>query len=198
VASADRIQEVKESQELSMFNIDGYSRVIPVWEFRKHISTPENKEYWSFEFAHNVVEIIDTGELFTPRVDKGKYRLFPLNPPYYLRDRGFEYDEPMPNLIGKATQKKVEAWVEYHHLRETARRDYANMALCDNLTFAHKFKVKYPDAEMRIDKADGWVESFRFRIGGLSYHYEAMNNGRFSRRVEIIYSMLPTNDELLK
>ena len=149
------------------------------------------------ESAYWVLRIIPTGEIFRPwEKTRGMFCLFMHQPLRTNRDRDFRFDMEKPNLIGKATKKKLSAWIDYLHMERTARLDYVNGALCRNRCFVERFRAKFPEGTFRTDP-DGWTSEFVFNWERFRVKYTAHENGKFSRHFDLRYDALPTDCEIL-
>lgn len=188
----------QEYHKYSMFNIEGYSEVVRAYHFRQYTRGIEQEKYWSYEGYFWVLRIIETGQLLCMReISRDKFFIFPLIKQYDKRDRGFKYNEPEPNYIGKATQKKIQQWVDYCNAKEKARIEFANDVLQKNIEFADKFRAKFPQADFET-QYDGWTSKISFYLDYLYIKYIALENGSFSREVQVVYSKVPTTEDLLK
>lgn len=193
-----RVRNITPNQNLSVFNIDGYSKVVQIFKFERYFDNCK-KEWsdWYFESCTSGIQILVTGEILSPReVKRNKFALYPFEQQMLNHVQDFKYEEPEPNLIGVPTIKKIDAWISYIHMKKTARINYNNAAILRNKTFADKFKAKYPNVNYRT-LADGWVSSFTIEYGAFYFKYTSGTNGQFYREVSIIYKNVPTDEELL-
>lgn len=187
-----------DSTKFSMFNIDGYSEVVRAFCFSQYVNATTQEKYWSYEDYVWVLRIIETGQCFYVRsYSRGKFFMFPLEREYHERDRGFKYNEPEPNYIGKATQKKIQRWVDFCNAKDKARIEFANNVLRMNKEFVDRFKRKYPNANYNT-RYDGWTSEFSLYTGCLYIKYTAYENGGFGRDIQVVYSKVPTTEDLLK
>lgn len=192
------LKDVKIDSMYDRFNIEDYCRIVPIYIFMEFVDAGTNLKRWHYQSHQVGLQIIATGEVFTLfETGSKRYLLVPTNPIESNRSKNFRFEQKMPNFIGVPSKKKIEAWVEYHHLSQTAKRNYLNGNLCRNNTFAKRFKEKYPDARYWEDE-DGWVSRFRIIIDALDYRFIATEDGKFIREVSIYRANLPTNEELLK
>ncbi len=186
--------------QLTIFNIDNYCQLHQIFRFERYTDSATGEmTNWYYDHYFFGIEILATGELFRLRESKkkGKFKLYPIEQQMLNHVQDFRYEEPEPNLIGVPTIKKIDAWISYIHMRETARLNYNNATILRNKTFADKFKAKYPNANYRT-MADGWVSSFAIEHGALYFKYTSGNNGKFYREVSLIHKNVPTDEELLK
>lgn len=173
-----------------VLEVAGFSEIVPCYE----VSECDGRYY--LEGCNWVLRIIPTGEIFRVfEKSRGKFRLY-MYEHYHGRDRGFEFKQVEPNLIGKATEKKLTAWIDFLHMERTARVDYANGAMARNRSFADKFRAKFPDAVFHTC-ADGWTDSFSFYWERFYIKYTARDNGTFCRTFDICYNALPTDEQIL-
>lgn len=184
-----------EYERRAVLNVAGFSEVIPMYEI---IPTELGKDEYVLEHMMWILRIIPTGELFRiSEISRGKFRLFMFEyAPIHWRDRDFHFDMQEPNLIGKATEKKISAWIDFLHLERTARANYVNANMCRNRAFAERVRAKYPSA--RFDTApDGWTSEIRFDWDRFHVHYTAGENGNFYRHIDLRPSGIPTDEEIL-
>lgn len=194
-----RVRNIAPNQNLAAFNIEGYSKVVQFFKFERYFDDYTKKmSNWYFESCGCGIKILATGEIFRPfEVKHNKFALHLFKHEILNHAQDFRYEEPEPNLIGVPTIKKIDAWISYIHMKETARIDYNNYAILRNKTFADKFKAKYPNANYRT-MADGWVSSFVIEYGAFYFKYTSGADGRFYREVSLIHKNVPTDEELLK
>lgn len=185
-----------DRQRYSALEVAGFSEVIPCYEVYKSDDSRLLDTY-VVESRTWVLRIIPTGEILRIwEKSRGKFRFFLFDRFPTSRDRGFSFTEvEEPNLIGKATDKKISAWVDYLHLERTALVNCVNSRVALNKAFTERVRAKFPDAVVRVDW-DGWTTSIRFEWDKFRFEYTAMENGRFSRRVDVIYSAIPSDEEL--
>lgn len=193
-----RIRDIQPNNNLQGFNIEEYCKVVQVYRFKKYIdgASGELSQYYFTSDCHAILMLV-TGEILRPFERKrNKFALYPLEQQMLNHVQDFNYEEPEPNLIGVPTIKKIDAWISYIHMKETARINYNNAAILRNKTFADKFKAKYPNVNYRT-LSDGWVSSFTIEYGAFYFKYTSGTNGQFYREVSIIYKNVPTDEELL-
>ena len=181
--------------DLSVLNVAGFSEVVPCYEVRL---MDDNSGRYYIESDYYVLRIIPTGEIFRMReVSRGRFRLYMFERPSYIwRDRDFRYDGKEPNCIGKATEKKLTAWIDYLHLERTALTNYVNGNMCRNKTFADKVRAKFPTA--RFETApDGWTSEILFEWSHFYVKFTARENGTFVRDMQIKYGALPSVEDML-
>lgn len=181
--------------------VEGFSRIVPcfavgqVWDhFRK-----EYLDEYYYDNSYWVLEIIPTGELFTfyekmrnsKRFGLSMYERF-----HYDRCKYFSFDREIPNYVGKATEKKLQEWIDYLHEKREAMTRYVENAMALNRSKVEAFKAKYPDGYFNT-LSDGWTSEFRIEFERLRIKYTAHENGRFSRNAEVIFNRMPTEEELL-
>lgn len=194
------LKNVNIDSRFDKFNIDDYCEVVPVFLFMEFVDAGTNLCRWHFHHASLGLHILSTNEVllfWESGYKSGRFGFYPCNESSYKRAKGFKYEEKEPRMVGTPTKKKIGAWVDYFHLRDTAERNYSNSAICRNKAFADKFKNKYPNATFWEDE-DGWVSRFRIIIGALDYRYAALENGAFTRKVFVYDKNVPTTEELLK
>lgn len=185
-------------ESLQSFNIEGYSKLVKVYRFVRYIDVfTRELSPWYFENQCVALQILATGELFRFWQDKSRrYELLLFDPAPLNHVQNFRYEEPKPSLIGSATIKKIDAWVSYLHMKETARHNHNNAAILRNKVFADKFRAKFPEVKFREMK-DGWVSYFTIKKDAFYFTYTSDNDGVFSRQVSLIYKNVPTDEELL-
>lgn len=179
-----------EKVKRSVLEVAGFSEIIPCYE----VDLCDDCYY--LESCTWVLRIVPSGEIFRIfEKSHGKFRLY-MYERICCRDRGFTFDMAEPNLIGKATEKKLSAWIDYLHAERTARLDYANGAMARNRAFAARVLAKFPDARTAVC-GDGWTESMSFDWERFSVKYTANENGAFYRNFQINYLALPADEEML-
>lgn len=187
---AELIDAAKKSKMVAALEVAGFSEIVPAYE----VDVCDGCYY--LEGCSWVLRIIPTGEIFRVFEKlRGKFRLY-MYERCYVRSRGFEFKQQEPNLIGKATEKKLTAWIDYLHMERTALVNYANSAMAANRSFADRFRAKFPDAVFRTC-GDGWTDSFSFYWERFYIKYTANDRGTFSRQFEVCHSALPTDEEIL-
>ena len=106
------------------------------------------------------------------------------------------FEREIPNYVGKATEKKLQEWIDYLHEKREAMTRYVENAMALNRSKVEAFKQKYPDGWFNTGD-DGWTSEFRIEFERLRIKYTAHENGQFSRNAEVIYNRMPTEEELL-
>lgn len=187
----------REYQRYSALEVPGFSEVIPFYDVRLMDDQERYAGVYYVEHSYWVLRIIHTGEVFRIwEKSRGKFRLFMHESVMSCRDRDFCFDMQEPNLIGKATEKKLSAWVDYLHMERTALMNYLNGALCRNRTFVAKFREKFPAGTFRTD-SEGWTSEFIIEWDRFRVKYSASESGKFSRHFDLRYDCLPTDDEII-
>lgn len=186
----------REHGRLSVLEVAGYSEIVPYYEVRP-MNDERYSDTWYIERSYWVLRIITTGEIFRPwEKTRGKFRLFMHEPLRTNRDSGFRFELEEPNYIGKATDKKLSAWIDYLHQERAARVNYVDEALRSNRCFADKFRAKFPNGTFRTD-SEGWTSEFMFDWERFRVRYTAHEDGNFSRHFDLRYNALPTDGEIL-
>jgi len=190
-----RALDLGETARASVLNVPEFSEIVPCYEVRL---LDDSDSVYYVEAKYIVLRIIPTGEVFRIReVSRGKFRLYLFERPnIHWRDRYFRFDMQEPNLIGKATEKKISAWIDFLHLERTALVNYVNANMCRNVTFAERVRAKYPDAKF-VTAPDGWTGEICFDWERFRVKYTAHENGEFSRQLDIRHLALPSNEEIL-
>lgn len=181
--------------------VDGFSRIVPCFVVRQnwdHFRKEYLDEYY-YDNSYWILEIIPTGELFTfyekmrnsKRFGLSMHERFPFD-----RCKYFFFDREIPNYVGKATEKKLQEWIDYLHEKREAMTRYVENAMALNRSKVEAFKQKYPDGWFNTGD-DGWTSEFRIEFERLRIKYTAHENGQFSRNAEVIYNRMPTEEELL-
>ena len=181
--------------------VEGFSRIVPCFVVRQNYDHFQKKyldEYY-FDNSYWVLEIIPTGELFTFNERVRRSKRFALHMHDRLRSdrcRFFTFSKEAPNAIGKATEKKLQEWIDFLHEERAAKQSYIDTAMKKNRDTADAFKAKYPDGYFDT-LSDGWTSEFRIEFERLRIKYTAHEDGQFSRNAEVIYNRMPTEEELL-
>lgn len=181
--------------------VEGFSRIVPCFVVSQNYDNFQKK--YLDEYYHSascwVLEIIPTGELFTFYEKVRNSKRFGLNLFERFnsnRCRYFSFDREIPNYVGKATEKKLQEWIDYLHEKREAMTRYVENAMALNRSKVDAFKAKYPDGWFDTN-ADGWTSEFRIDFERLRIKYTAHEDGQFSRNAEVIYNRMPTEEELL-
>lgn len=114
----DKKRMTEKAEEMAGLFIPGVSQFLTlsdvvIYESRNHINA---------EVAPRAYLLIND-RAFKVYDKNGKFTLYYHNG---TDPRGFEYKEPAPNRIGKATVKKLAQWVEYLDRKEAAAVEYLN------------------------------------------------------------------------
>lgn len=187
-----------DRQKYSVLEVEDFSELAPFYEVRP-MDDERYADTYYVESHYWVLRIIPTGEVFRIiEPARGKFSLCMFDRTRLGRDTYFRFDEvERPNYIGKATQKKLSAWIDYLHLEHTARCNYVNSALCRNIAFVDRFKAKTFDFARYYTGADGWTSEFIIEWDRFTIKYTAHENGYFSRQVSLKYLCTPTDEEIL-
>ena len=179
----------------SVLEVTDFSEVVPCYEVRK---MDDGSNRWYIDADYYVLRIIPTGELFRfSEVSRGKFRLHMFErPAISWRDRDFHFGKKEPNLISKATEKKLSDWIDYLHLERTALMDYVNGNMCRNKTFTERVREKFPFAHFET-AGDGWTSEIRFEWSHFYITFTACKNGTFVRNMQIKYGSLPSVEDML-
>ena len=189
VERMDRTEQARFHIKPTALEVAGFSEVITAYD----VEECDGKYY--VQGAYNVLRIIPTGEVLRYREERGKYRFWLFD--YFLgRDKGFTFDMAQPNLVGKATEKKLTAWLDYLHMERTARTDYSNRVRCANKSFTDKVLAKFPTARVGREY-DGWVSYIGFDWERFRVVYSACYNGTFCREFSVNPLALPTDEQIL-
>lgn len=181
--------------------VEGFSRIVPCFEVRQtydHFQEKYLDEYY-YDASYWLLEIIPTGELFTfyekvrnsKRFGLSMHKRFDCD-----RCKYFSFEREIPNYVGKATEKKLQEWIDYLHEKREAMMRYVDNAMALNRSKVEAFKAKYPDGYFNT-LSDGWTSEFRIEFERLRIKYTAHENGQFSRNAEVIFNRMPTEEELL-
>lgn len=180
---------------LDVLSVVGFSEVVPCYEVR--LSDDNSGAYW-IDSSYFVLHIITSNEFLRfHEVSRGKFRFYLFERPSYLwRDTNFRFDMPEPNLIGKATEKKLQSWIDFLHMERTALINYVNGNMYRNKNFTERVRAKFPEAI--FDTApDGWTSLIRFEWLNFYVTLTAHENGSFSRDLYIRYSAVPDISAML-
>lgn len=190
-----RALDLGETSRASVLNVPNFSEVVPCYEVRL---LDDSDSVYYVESRRIVLRIIPTREIFHIReVSRGKFRLYMFERPnIHWRSQYFRFDMQEPNLIGKATEKKISAWIDFLHLERTALMNYVNANMCRNVTFAERVRAKYPNAKF-VTASDGWTSEISFDWERFRVKYTACENGEFTRQMDIRFLALPSNEEIL-
>lgn len=188
--------DARERERLTALEVAGFSEAVPFYEVRP-MDDDRYPDTMYIEREHWVLRIIPTGEIFRPwEKTRGKFRLFMHEPLRTNIGRDFLFTMEEPNLIGKATEKKLSAWIDYLHMERTACLEYVNCSLCRNRCFVERFRERFPEGTFRTD-SEGWTSEFSFNWDRFRVRYTAHDNGKFSRHLDLRLDALPTDDEIL-
>ena len=181
--------------------VEGFSRIVPcfiVLQAWDHFQEKYLDEYY-YDYSYWGLEIIPTGELLmiNENVLNSKKFTLSLRERFYSdRCKHFFFERRRPNAISKATQKRIQEWIDYLHAEREAMIRYVENAMQLNRSKVKAFKAKYPYGWFDTD-ADGWTSEFRIEFERLRIKYTAHENGQFSRDAEVNYGRMPTEEELL-
>lgn len=181
--------------------VEGFSRIVPCFVVRQtydHFQKTYLDEYY-YDASYWLLEIIPTGELFSFYERARRSKRFALQMHNRLnsdRCRYFTFSKEAPNAIGKATEKKLQEWIDYLHEYRAAQELYLSSAMEKNRKIADAFREKYPEGVFRTD-ADGWTSEFTIRFERLRIKFIACEDGGFTRNVDVPYDCYPTTEELL-
>ena len=181
--------------------VEGFSRIVPCFEVRQnwdHFQEKYLDEYY-YDNSYWVLEIIPTGELFTfyEKMRNSKRFGLSMHERFYSdRCKYFSFDKEIPTYVGKATEKKLQEWIDYLHEKREAMTRYVENATALNRSKVEAFKAKYPDGYFNT-LSDGWTSDFLIEFERLRIKYTAHENGQFSRNAEVIFNRMPTEEELL-
>ena len=181
--------------------VEGFSRIVPCFVVRQsydHFQKAYLDEYY-YDASYWLLEIIPTGELFSfyERVRRSKrFALQMHDRPSSDRCRYFTFSKEAPNAIGKATEKKLQEWIDFLHEERAAKQSYIDTAMKKNRETVEAFKVKYPEGYFRTGD-DGWTSEFTIRFERLRIKFIACEDGGFTRNVDVPYDCYPTTEELL-
>lgn len=179
--------------------VEGFSRIVPCFVVRQtydHFQKAYLDEYY-YDESYWLLEIIPTGELFTFYEKVRNSKRFGLNMHERFdsdRYQYFTFEREIPNYVGKATEKKLQEWIDYLHEKREAKTRYVENAMALNRSKVEAFKAKYPDGWFNTGD-DGWTSEFRIEFERLRIKYTAHEDGQFSRNAEVI--RIPTEEELL-
>ena len=181
--------------------VEGCSRIVPcfvVHQTYDHFQKKFLDEYY-YDNAYWVLEIIPTGELFSfyERVRRSKRFALQMHDSFYSdRCRYFTFSKEAPNAIGKATEKKLQEWIDFLHEERAAKQLYIDTAMKKNRDTVDAFKAKYPEGYFRTGN-DGWTNEFTIRFERLRIRFIACEEGGFTRNIDVPYDCYPTTEELL-
>lgn len=181
--------------------VEGFSRIVPCFVVRQtydHFQKKYLDEYY-YDASYWVLEIISTGELFTFCEKVRNSKRFGLSMHDRLNSNRCRYFTPSkeaPYAIGKATEKKLQEWIDYLHECRAEKELYLSGAMEMNRRTVDAFKEKYPEGVFRTE-ADGWTSEFTIRFERLRIKFTAHENGDFSRNIDVPYECYPTTEELL-
>ena len=202
----DNLQALKDA-----FEIEGFSEVVDVYEFREQSGNTFNHEpetYISFDIAQYCIRIIKSdnprikpGMVLVPWKDAWNAKTFGLfldrEDKVEGRLKDFKYnDEVRPNFIGKASKKKIEDWVVYLINENEAKRQFIETANAKNLAFQEAVKKRFPNAWLHI-LDDGWMTECKFNYQLLEIHYTATEGGGFTRQCKVDIMRVPDTKNLL-
>ena len=182
-------------------DVEGFSRIVPCFVVRQSYDCFQNvylDEYY-YDASYWLLEIIPTGELFSFRERVRNSKRFVLHMHGSLdsdRCRYFTFSKEAPNAIGKATERKLQEWIDFLHEERAAKRLYIDTAMKRNRETVDAFKAKYPEGYFRTED-DGWTSEFIIRFERLRVKFTACEDGGFSRNVDVPYECYPTTEELL-
>ena len=181
--------------------VEGFSRIVPCFAVRQVYDSFQRKyldEYY-YDNSYWVLEIISTGELFTFHERVRRSKRFALHMHDRLssdRCRYFTFSKEAPNAIGKATEKKLQEWIDFLHEERAAKQSYIDTAMKKNRETVDAFKAKYPEGYFRTGD-DGWTDEFVIRFERLRIKFVACEEGGFTRNIDVPYDCYPTTEELL-
>ena len=184
-----------EHHKRLVLEVADFSEVLPCYEVEPSV---DEQGIYYLSARYFVLRIIPTGELFRMteyKPNKWRLHLFEYAPA--LRDNGFTFEMEMPNYIGKATEKKLTAWIDWLHLERTARVNWSNSVKARNSAFAERVRKAHPNARFYTSKQDGWCGEIHLDWDRFHVHYESLDDGSFHKRVDLRYQCIPTDDEIL-
>ncbi len=181
--------------------VEGFSRIVPCFVVRQvwdHFRQEYLDEYY-YDNSYWVLEIIPTGELFTFYEKVRNSKRFCLSMHNLLdsnRCKYFSFDREIPNYVGKATEKKLQEWIDFLHEERAAKQLYLDTAMKKNRGIVDAFKAKYPEGYFKTED-DGWTDIFIIRFERFRIKFTAFENGDFSRNIDVPHECYPTTEELL-
>ena len=187
--------------DFAVLEVEGFSRIVPCFVVRQtydHFQKAYLDEYY-YDASYWLLEIIPTGELFSfyERVRRSKRFALQMHDRLCSnRCRYFMFSKEAPNAIGKATEKKLQEWIDFLHEERAAKQSYLDIAMKKNRETVDAFKEKYPEGVFRTED-DGWTTEFTIRFERLRVKFYACENGDFTRHIDVPYDCYPTTEELL-
>lgn len=189
-------------EQLSVLVVPSVSVIVEVFPFEYNEETNERfrtePDHWSLGDPFYGIQILATGEVLRIWCPDNKGKRFGLSllERNYGRLKGFDFNEPKPNYIGKADAKKLRAWVEHVTRERMAEGHFMANAYKRNFEFYTAVKERFPDATLSVAQ-DGWLKCAWFEQGPISFRYEANDNGSFTRTCSLIYDKIPSTKDLL-
>ena len=191
-------------QQVSVLEVPGFSEIVEQFEFLHYDMSTERSwgrdepDYWGLDNGSEyVLRIITTGEILRFWCPDNSGKRFALE----LRDRqlgpcrDFKFAEEKPQYIGKATEKKIQAWIDYQHRKREAETNYMAEARVRNAQLRAAILKRFPNAILREN--DGWLAEARFSEGVLDYVITATESGGFSRTYSVNFGRVPSYKEQL-
>lgn len=181
--------------------VEGFSRIVPCFVVRQNYDHFQKKyldEYY-YDASYWVLEIISTGELFSFHERVRRSKRFALHMHDKIssdRCRYFTFSKEAPNAIGKATERKLQEWIDFLHEERAAKQSYIDTAMKKNRETVDAFKAKYPEGHFSTGD-DGWTDEFTIRFERLRIKFIACEDGDFTRNIDVPYDCYPTTEELL-
>lgn len=186
-------------QQVSVLEVPGFAEIVEQFEFRHYDMSTERSwgrdepDYWALEDGSEyVLRIIPTGEILRFWCPDNSGKRFALE----LRDRqmgpcrDFKFTEEQPQYIGKATEKKIQAWIDYQHRKREAETNYMAEARVRNAQLRATILKRFPNA--RLSEHGGWLVECWYSEGVLDYHVTACEDGGFTRDYKVNYNMVPS------
>lgn len=109
--------------------------------------------------------------------------------------RDFTFSEERPQYIGKATEKKIQAWLDYLHREREAETNYMAEARVKNAQLRAAILKRFPNAQLRED--NGWLVEAWYKEGVLDYHVTATEAGGFTRSYRVDSNKVPSAKDQL-
>lgn len=197
----DRIEngwKCHRREQLEPLVVPGFSEIVERFEFR-HADNSEERargrnesDYWYVEGSSYAVRIIPTGEILRYWCPENSAKRFALE----LEDRqigpcqDFKFQDEQPPYIGKATEKKIQAWIDYQHRKREAETNYMAEARVKNAQLRAAVLKRFPNAKLR--EHDGWLSECWYSEGVLNYHVTACEDGGFTRSYTVDYNKVPS------
>ncbi|MBR3467418.1 MAG: hypothetical protein IKH15_09390 [Bacteroidales bacterium] len=191
-------------QQVSVLEVPGFAEIDELFEFSFYDMSTERSwgrdepDYWALgDGSEYVLRIIPTGEILRFWCPDNSGKRFALE----LRDRqmgpcrDFKFDEERPQYIGKATEKKIQAWIDYQHRKREAEANYMAEARVKNAQLRAAILKRFPYATLREN--DGWLVEAWFSEGVLDYVITATESGGFSRTYSVNFGRVPSYKDQL-